>query len=177
MRITEDVSARNILNVFERDECSYFPDNTMFLVNVVDRNVVSSYEQFTNEFTLNLNSKFINITITPNNPIKGQIINISSILTTEFGAVLPNRTVSCHYNKETSWFEIDSDLTNDLGYISFLIDTLNLEFEEDDLLVRFYLAYYLKQNQKDYSQSKKNRCLKLLLFIKKIGIYFGLEVI
>jgi hypothetical protein len=134
MRITEDVSTRNILNVFERDECSYFPESTLFLVNVVDKNVVSSYEQFTNEFTLNLNSKFTNTTIIPNNPIDGQVINISSILTTEFEVALTNRNVSCHYYYENLWVEIGSDLTNSIGYISFLINTLNLEFENDLLL-------------------------------------------
>jgi hypothetical protein len=134
MRITEDVSTRNILNVFERDECSYFPESTLFLVNVVDKNVVSSYEQFTNEFTLNLNSKFTNTTIIPNNPIDGQVINISSILTTEFEVALTNRNVSCHYYYENLWVEIGSDLTDSIGYISFLINTLNLEFENDLLL-------------------------------------------
>ncbi|KKL63066.1 hypothetical protein LCGC14_2178830, partial [marine sediment metagenome] len=135
LRITEEITSRNILNVFERNESLYFPNNTSFLVNIFDRNFVSSYKQFSDEFTLQFNSKFSNVTIIPNNPIKGQVFNLSSVLTTEFGIELVNKNVSCSYFEGNSWVFIDSDLTDSNGLVKFLINTLEIDFE-GDLLVQ-----------------------------------------
>jgi len=113
----------------------YYPNNTTFLVNVFDQNYVSSYNQFVNEFTIELNSKFTNISFSPNTPIKGHELNISAILSTEFGDALANKSVSCDYHYNNFWFHIGSDFTDINGLIFFVINTLSINFE-DDLLIR-----------------------------------------
>ena len=135
LRITETTTSRNILNVFERDDCLYIPDNTTFLANIFDQNFVSSYEQFTNEFSLKLNSIFTNITINPNNPVKGQAFNISSNLTTEFGEELSGKNITCQYFNNNSWTNIGWELTDIDGYTTFPINTIGIKFE-GDLLVQ-----------------------------------------
>ncbi|KKL11193.1 hypothetical protein LCGC14_2548270, partial [marine sediment metagenome] len=134
LRITEEITSRNILNVFEREESLYFPNNITFLVNIFDRNFVSSYNQFSDEFTLQLNSEFINITIIPNNIIKGQAFTLSSVLTTEFGIELESKNVSCKYFDGNSWIFISSVYTDSNGLVMFLVNTLEIDIEEDLLL-------------------------------------------
>ena len=134
LSISEEITSRSILYEFERDECLYFPDNSSFLVNIVDKNYISSYRQFSDEFSIKLNSKFTNITINPNIPIKGQSINFSSTLATEFGEVLPNKNVTCEYFNLGSWVELSTDITNVNGYVTFIIDTLIIDFEGDLIL-------------------------------------------
>ncbi|GAH62407.1 unnamed protein product, partial [marine sediment metagenome] len=94
----------------------------------------SSYRQFSDEFSINLNSKFTNITINPNTSIKGQNINFSSTLATEFGEVLSNKSVICEYFDLGSWVELSTDITDANGYVIFIIDTLTIDFEGDLLL-------------------------------------------
>jgi hypothetical protein len=60
-------------------------------------------------------------------------------LTTEFGDELPNRNVTCQfYFNDTVWTEIGSDFTALDGSISFIINTIDLDFEEDLLLKLFW---------------------------------------
>ena len=134
LTISEEITSRSILYEFERDECIYFPDNSSFLVNIIDKNYVSSYKQFNNEFYIKLNSKFTDITIEPNIPIKGQVINFSSSLVTEFGEELSNKTVTCEYFNSSSWVKIGSDMTDVNGYVTFIINSLIIDFEDDLLL-------------------------------------------
>lgn len=134
LAISEEITSRSILYEFEREECLYFPENSSFLVNIIDRNYVSSYRQFNDEFSINLNSEFTNITINPNTPIKGQSINFSSTLTTEFGDELPNKNITCDYFDSSSWVEIATDITDANGYVVFIIDTLIIDFEGDLIL-------------------------------------------
>ncbi|MFW9824096.1 MAG: hypothetical protein ACFFE4_14220, partial [Candidatus Thorarchaeota archaeon] len=110
------------------------PENSSFLVNIIDRNYVSSYRQFDEKFSIKSNSKFTNITITPNAPVKGQSINFSSTLATEFGVVLSNKNVTCAYFDSSSWVEIATEITDANGYVTFIIDTLTIDFEGDLLL-------------------------------------------
>ncbi|MCK4285450.1 MAG: hypothetical protein KAX18_04575, partial [Candidatus Lokiarchaeota archaeon] len=138
LTISEEITSRSILYEFERDECLYFPDNSSFLVNLIDRNYVSSYRQFNNEFSITLNSKFTNITIDPINPIQGQVINFSSTLVTEFGEELSNKNVTCEYFNSGSWIEIGSDMTDANGYVTFVINTLIIDVEDDLLLKVFW---------------------------------------
>ena len=135
LKTTEYMTSRILLLEFFRDECSYFPSNTTFLVNIFDQNYLSSYNQFDNEFSLKLNSNFTNITINPDDPIKGHNFNLSAILATEFGEILINKSVSCDYYYGNSWFTIGSDFTNANGRIRFLINTLNVNYEAD-LIIR-----------------------------------------
>jgi hypothetical protein len=138
LRVAEETSSRTILYEFNRDECIYSPNKTLFLVNIIDQNYVSNYYQFTDEFSLTLNSKFTNITVFPRNPIKGQSFNISSILTTEFGDKLSSRNISCQYYDSGMWIDIDSDFTDLYGFTTFLIDTQNINFKGDLLLRLFW---------------------------------------
>ena len=135
LKITENMSSKSILYEFLREECIYLPNKTSIIVNIFDKNYISSYSQFDHEFSLQMNSKFTNITINPANPIKGQSFNVSAILSTEFGGKLINKSVSCDYYYNTSWSNIESDFTDSNGTIMFLINTLNIEFE-GDLLIR-----------------------------------------
>lgn len=135
IKINKGMTTKNILNIFERDECLYSPYNTSFLVNIFDRNYVSSYEQCIKEFSLNLNSKFTNISINPNNPIKGQSFKISSILITEFGEQLIDKNVNYQYYNSSSWINLGSDFTDSNGVTSFMIDTQQIDFE-GNLLIR-----------------------------------------
>ena len=134
LRIAEETPSWYILNGFERDECLYLPDKTSFLINIIDKNYVSSYNQFYYQFSLILNSKFNNIIIDPENPINGQVFNLSSVLTTEFGDMLVNENVSCHHYESNSWVYIDSDFTDTNGSTIFSIDTKTLNFEDSILL-------------------------------------------
>lgn len=138
LRIAEQTPSRTILYEFNRDECLYSPNNSLFLVNIIDQNYVSAYYQFTNEFSLALNSMFTNITSYPHNPIKGQSFNISSILTTEFGDELSGRNISCQYYDSGLWVDIDSDFTDLNGFTRFMIDTQTINFKGDLLLRLFW---------------------------------------
>jgi len=189
LRITEETTSRNILNVFERDESLYFPNNVSFLVNLFDRNFVSSYKQFSGEFTLQFNSKFSNITINPNNPVKGQVFNISSVLTTEFGIELVNKNVSCKYFDGSSWIFIASDLTESNGLVKFLVNTLEIVIEEDLLLqlswdgdtinaisenitisIRHELNNFSISIKQDDLQIYRNRLTTLKITLNNIGV-------
>ncbi|MFX0021228.1 MAG: hypothetical protein ACFE9S_02810 [Candidatus Hermodarchaeota archaeon] len=134
MRVAEEATSRSILYDFDRDECIYFPNTSKFLVNIIDKNYVSSYDQFTNEFSLNLNSKFINIITDPINPIEGRSFSLTSSLTTEFGKVLSGKNVSCQYFTSDLWIEIGWDITDSEGITTFLINTQTITIEEELLL-------------------------------------------
>jgi len=98
-----------------------------------------------------MNSKFTNITINPTNPIKGQSFNVSAILSTEFGEELKNKSVSCDYYYNASWFNIESDFTDSNGTIMFLINTLNIEFEGDLLIRLLWEGNYTNRVSKNIS--------------------------
>ncbi|MFX1312325.1 MAG: hypothetical protein ACFFHD_06900, partial [Promethearchaeota archaeon] len=142
LRIIEETVSPSIIQVFERNETIYAPDQSVIMANVYDRNFVSSYDQFYNRFTLKQNTKFSNITITPENPIKGQIINIGSILTTEFEEPLVYRNITCQCYNNSEWITIDTQLSDDKGYTLFSINTLDLNFT-DDLVVKLFWNGYL----------------------------------
>ncbi len=137
MKVAEEATSRSIIYDFNRDECIYYPNVSKFLVNIIDQNYISSYEQFTNEFSLNLNSRFINITTNPTRPIQGKSFNLSSILTTEFGDVLPGKNVSCQYFSNDIWYDIGFDITDPNGITLFIIDTRTIDFD-NDLLLRLH---------------------------------------
>ncbi|UCC21146.1 MAG: hypothetical protein JSV62_07690 [Promethearchaeota archaeon] len=134
MRVAEETESITIIYDFKRNECIYYPNMSKFLVNIIDRNYISSYNQFIDEFSLNLNSKFTEIDINPSIPFKGQTFNLSTILKTEFGVELPGRNVTCQYYDVDTWINISSDITDINGSASFLINTQTLDFDEDLLL-------------------------------------------
>ncbi|MFX1316494.1 MAG: hypothetical protein ACFE9T_11560 [Promethearchaeota archaeon] len=134
LRVVEEATSPGILQAFDRDECLYLPEMTSFLINIIDQNYVSTYNQYYNQFSLILNSIFTNISINPENPISGQIFNLSSVLTTEFGDILVSKNVSCYYNETNSWVYIDSNFTDSKGSTKFQIDMKTLNYEDDLLL-------------------------------------------
>ncbi|MFW9971207.1 MAG: hypothetical protein ACFFDF_13525 [Candidatus Odinarchaeota archaeon] len=129
LRAAKDATRRSIIIDFNRDECKYVPDTSKFLVNIIDHNYISSYQQFTNEFSINLNSKFINITTNPSRPIEGESFILSSILTTEFGLALSGKNVSCQYFDNNIWVDIGSEITDSNGISSFIINTQTIDVE------------------------------------------------
>ncbi|MFW9989582.1 MAG: hypothetical protein ACFFC3_13080, partial [Candidatus Odinarchaeota archaeon] len=135
LKKNEKTTSENLINDFERDECTYLPSTNSILLNIFDKNYLSSYKQYSKDFFLTLNSKFINTSINPNTLVKGQTVNVSSILHTEFGTPLENKNISCQYYHLNSWIFLDSNYTNTNGYIEFLIDTQQIDFDED-LLVK-----------------------------------------
>ncbi|MFW9772836.1 MAG: hypothetical protein ACFFEO_11830 [Candidatus Thorarchaeota archaeon] len=134
LKYDKDISGVSILKPFNRNECTYLPNQTTFVVNIYDKNYVSSYNDFIKSFMLKENSRFSNVTINPESPIRGQKFNLSAILTTEFGALLPSKNVTLQYY-DSSWLNLSSQISDSKGLLNFEIDTLALN-EEDQLLFR-----------------------------------------
>ncbi|MHA1671036.1 MAG: hypothetical protein ACTSV5_10760 [Promethearchaeota archaeon] len=135
LKYDEKITGSSILKPFERDECTYIPDSTKFIVNIYDDNFVSSYNQFNDSFDLYMNSGFRNVVVIPENPIRGNLLNISSTLATEFGTELASKNVTCQYNDVGEWVNISSQFTDINGSTIFEIDTLSLN-DEETLLFR-----------------------------------------
>ena len=136
LKLDRDITGASILKPFERDECMYLPNQTTFLINIFDKNYVSSYNQFIASFSLKINSEFSNIDITPNTPIFGQKFNISSVLTTELGDEIPNKNVSIQYLNNDLWENYSSQISGINGTTNFEIDTDDLLPSEDEFKFR-----------------------------------------
>jgi len=135
LKYDQEITGASILKPFERDECTYIPDSTKVIVNIYDDNFMSSYRQINASFDIYMNSEFRNVLVTPENPIRGNILNISSTLTTEFGTELANKNVTCQYDDTGEWINITSQLTDSNGSTLFEIDTVDLN-DEGTLLFR-----------------------------------------
>jgi hypothetical protein len=134
LKISDEVTSRSIFNEFDRDECIYLPNATSFLVNIIDTNYISSYQQFKANFTLKLNSKFTNISTSRSIIRDGESFYLNSLLTTEFGEELTGKNVTCQYYGSGTWSDIGSALTDANGFTSFFVDTLGINFEENLML-------------------------------------------
>ncbi len=130
LKYNTDVVGSPILKPFERDECLYRPNQTTFLVNIYDKNYVSSYNQFIDSFSLNVNSMFSDIEINPGEPIYGQTFTMSSILSTEFGRIFPGENVTLQYFDNDLWENFSTQITDINGTTKFDIDTLLLPSED-----------------------------------------------
>ncbi len=135
LKYNTEKTSRTITKPFPRDECNYLPEHTTFVVNVYDKNYISSYEQFNYSFSIKLNSKFSNITINPSIPTRGETINLTSRLTTEFDKSIPGENITLQYYDNDDWRNISSQICDSNAYTSFLIDSLDLN-DEDDLVFR-----------------------------------------
>jgi len=135
LKYDQEITGATIQKPFNREDCIYLPDQTTFVVNIFDRNYVSSYSQFIQSFTLKTNSIFSNVSSNPETPISGSEFNFSSALTTEFGIVLPNKNITLQYYNNTSWVNLSSQFSDINGSTNFEIDTLLLN-DEDELLFR-----------------------------------------
>ena len=131
LKYDKDITGASILKPFDRDECMYLPNQTTFLINIFDKNYISSYNQFIESFSLKINSKFSNIDIDPNTPIYGHKFNISSALTTELGDEIPNKNVSLQYLNNDIWENFSSQISGVNGTTNFEIDTLLLLSEDE----------------------------------------------
>jgi hypothetical protein len=131
LKTDTDITGASILKPFERDECMYLPNQTTFVVNLYDKNYVSSYNQFINSFSLKMNSMFSDIVIDPSEPIYGQTFNISSVLSTEFGDEFPGENVSLQYFYNDLWENFSSQITDINGTTNFEVDTLLLPSEDE----------------------------------------------
>jgi len=148
LKYDEEITGASILKPFDRESCQYMPNQTTFVVNIYDKNFVSSYNQFI------INSKFSDIVINPQTPIYGKKFNISSVLTTEFGDEIPNKNVTCQYFNSDLWENVSSQISGANGVTSFEIDTLLLQ-REDDLLFRLTWQgeQYILENSQNISVS------------------------
>ncbi|MFW9930260.1 MAG: hypothetical protein ACFFD1_12770, partial [Candidatus Thorarchaeota archaeon] len=135
LKYNTEKTGETIIKPFQRDECNYLPESSTFVINIFDINYISSYEQFNFSFNLKVNSEFSNISINPPNPIRGEFINLTSQLTTEFGRIIPGKNITCQYYDNDEWRIISSQISDSNAYTSFLIDSLNLN-DEDQLMFR-----------------------------------------
>ena len=125
-----EIAGGSILKPFDRNECLYLPNQTTFVINIYDKNFVSSYNQFISSFSLKINSIFSDIVIDPNTPTYGQEFNISSVLSTEFGDAIPNENVTIQYFDNDLWENFSTQITDINGITNFEIDTLLLPRED-----------------------------------------------
>jgi hypothetical protein len=133
LKYNTEVVGSPLIKPFERDECLYRPNETTFVVNIYDKNYVSSYNQFINSFSLNVNSMFSDININPEEPIYGQTFNISSVLSTEFGDVFSGENVTLQYFDNDLWENFSTQITDINGTTDFEIDTLSLPSQDEYL--------------------------------------------
>jgi len=130
LKSDNDITGASILKPFERDECQYLPNQTTFIINIYDRNYISSYNQFIESFSLKINSYFSEIQTLPQAPIYGQLFNISSVLKTESGDIIPNKNVTCQFYDNGIWENLSSQISDMNGITNFEIDTLSLPSDD-----------------------------------------------
>jgi len=130
LKSDSEITGASILKTFERDECLYLPNQTTFVINIYDKNFVSSYNQFINSFSLKINSMFTDIESEPHTPIYGQMFNISSVLRTELGDEIPDKNITIQYLDNDLWENYSTQITGINGTIRFEIDTLSFPSED-----------------------------------------------
>jgi len=152
LKSDNDITGASILKPFERDECQYLPNQTTFVINIYDRNYVSSYKQFIESFSLKINSDFSEIKILPQTPIYGQLFNVSSILKTEFNDIIPNKNVTCQYYDNGTWETVSTQISDTNGTLNFEINTLSLPGEDQ---FKFRLTWqgdqYTLENSRNFT--------------------------
>ncbi len=130
LKSDNDITGASILKPFERDECQYLPNQTTIIINIYDRNYVSSYNQFIDSFSLKINSDFTEIQTHPQTPIYGQLFNLSSVLKTELGVVISNKNVTCQFYDSGIWENLSTQISDIDGITNFEIDTLSLPSDD-----------------------------------------------
>ncbi|MHA1350961.1 MAG: hypothetical protein ACTSPZ_09035, partial [Promethearchaeota archaeon] len=156
LKSDSDITGASILKPFEREECQYLPNQTTFVINIYDRNYVSSYSQFIESFSLKINSDFTDITTLPQAPIYGQSFNISSVLKTELGKIIPNKNVTCQFYDSGIWENLSTQISDIDGITNFEIDTLSLPSDDQ---FKFRLTW-----QGDQYTLKNSRNTTVLLY-------------
>ncbi len=130
-KTTLNATGPSLLKDFSREQCLYLPENTSFVINIYDQNYVSSYLQIEKTFSLKTNSTFTTPFCEPEHPTNGQSVHISSHLRTEFGTSLSGKSVSCSYYSGSSWHTLQSNTTNAQGLVTYDINSLDLDIEEN----------------------------------------------
>jgi hypothetical protein len=148
---------------FERNECIYLPNKTLIIINIFDKNYVSIYNQSIKKFELYLDSVFTNIEY-PDEITKGETFNISSILTTELGVILPFKNVTLQYDNDGAWVNISSSISDVNGSISFEINTLAIDVEE---IMTFKLIWH---GDVDYLNNSKIFSVPIQIQTNKISM-------
>jgi hypothetical protein len=136
LKYDQEITGASILKPFERGACTYLPDKTRIMINIYDKNFVSSYNQFNHSFTLKLNSQFTGITLSPETPIEGKKFNLSSMLNTEFAVPIASQNVTLQYYDQGNWVNLSSQFSSLNGSLTFEIDSLELN-REDSFLFKF----------------------------------------
>ena len=119
----------SIVEAFQREDCLYLPETTEVFINIFDKNLVSSYEQFNKSFNLKMNSEFRDMTINPEEPLRGETFNLTTKLTSEFGSAIENQNVTLQYYDQGTWNNLSIQLTGINGSLLYQIDSLDLNEE------------------------------------------------
>ncbi|MBY9020896.1 MAG: hypothetical protein KGD67_07550 [Candidatus Lokiarchaeota archaeon] len=167
LKSDNDITGASILKPFERDECQYLPNQTTFVINIYDRNYLSSYNQFIESFSLKINSDFSEIQTQPQTPIYGQFFNISSVLETELGDVIAYKNVTCQFYDNGIWENLSTQITDMYGATNFEIDTLGLPSDDQ---FNFRLTW-----EGDQYSLKNSRNVTVLMYRALNDIYLELR--
>jgi hypothetical protein len=146
--VTQEAEQSALMKYFEREKCIYLPNKTTFIINIYDKNYISSYNQFLEHFQLKIDSEFSNIVIDPATPLNGKSFNVTSDLITEFGNPLDNKKITIQHNISGIWENISSQFTNLNGTTNFEINTSLLNIVNETLGLRLIWAgdtYVLNQ--------------------------------
>ncbi|MGV9202644.1 MAG: hypothetical protein ACOC44_01315 [Promethearchaeia archaeon] len=164
-------TGKSVTEEFERDECIYLPENSTFIINAHDKNYISSYHQFKEQFSLKYDSSFEKISVSPVKPLNGKTFNASANLVKEFGDPISGEDVFCQQYQDEQWINITDPLsTGDNGTITFTIDTKNLVIESqvqlrfvwqgsDEILAKthnFSVNIVIQENKISLSLSREN---------------------
>jgi len=180
LKSNNDITGGSIVKPFERDECQYLPNQTTFVINIYDKNYVSSYNQFIESFSLKTNSDFSEIQTQPQTPNYGQSFNISSVLKTEFGDILPNKNVSCQFYHSGIWETLSTQISDMDGVTNFEIDTLNLPSDDQ---FKFRLTWqgdqYTLENAQNVTvfMNRAFNAISLALRSNVVQIYRNAQII
>lgn len=164
-----NITSNTITKAFERDECLYSPEESYFFINIFDDNYMSSLVSSNISNTFKSDSKFVNITYTPSNPVKGKTITLNSLLKTEFDEIMTGKRVSCEYFDGVTWINITSEKTDSNGEISFTIDTIPLSIQEDS---KFRLNW---QGDDQFVSKTQEVPVNITSQINQIELYFNVE--
>jgi len=167
LKSDNDITGASILKPFERDECQYLPNQTTFVINIYDRNYISSYNQFIESFSLKINSDFSEIQTFPQTPIYGKFFNLTSVLKTELGDVIPNKNVTCQFYDSGIWENLSTQISDIDGTTNFEIDTLSLPSDDQ---FKFRLTW-----QGDQYTLENSRNVTVLMYRALNDVSLGLR--
>ncbi len=129
--------SENIFVSFSRNECLYNQTgyDTTVITNYYNEHYSSIYEDLIETFSFKMASIFEEIITVPGNIDDEEQFNLTSVLKTEFGDLIPGETVTCQYKNDIgNWVNIPGnyeDTTDQNGKIEFLINTIGLNLPDN----------------------------------------------